>query len=290
MAVPQNIEIAQRLNEVAMLLAEQRANPFRVQAYRRAAETVRRESRALADIVAQQGSEGLKMLPGIGDGLARSIHDLIVTGRLPMLDRLRGETDPVALLSSVPGIGPALADRLHRDLGLHTLEELEAAAHDGRLSEIEGIGPKKLAGIVDSLTARLERVRRPRAAADQEDAPVSELLDVDREYREQAAAGRLQRIAPRRFNPTHDAWLPILHTERGPRHYTAMFSNTAHAHQLGATRDWVILYYDGGRGERQCTVITAHRGPLRGHRIVRGREAECERYYEGQSSLVNSHR
>ncbi len=269
-----------------MLLAEQGANPFRVQAYRRAAETVRRESRALADIVAQGGTDGLKALPGIGESLARSIHDLIVTGRLPMLDRLRGETDPVALLSSVPGIGTALADRLHRDLGIHTLEELEAAAHDGRLSEIEGIGPKKLAGIVDSLTARLERVRGPRARAEAEEAPVAELLDVDREYREQAAAGRLQRIAPRRFNPTHEAWLPILHAERGARHYTAMFSNTAHAHQLGATRDWVILYYDSGRGERQCTVITAHRSPLRGHRIVRGREEECERHYEGTGHEV----
>jgi Holliday junction resolvasome RuvABC DNA-binding subunit len=282
MAVPQNIEIAQRLNEVAMLLAEQGANPFRVQAYRHAAEIVQRESRPLSSILAQQGIEGLKQLPGIGESLARSIHDLILTGRLPMLDRLRGETDPVALLSSVPGIGPALAGRLHQDLGIHTLEDLEAAAHDGRLSDVEGIGPKKLAGIVDSLTARLERVRGPRLAStsEGEEAPVSELLDVDREYREQAAGGRLRRIAPRRFNPAHEVWLPVLHTERGTRHYTAMFSNTAHAHQLGKTRDWVILYYDRGRGERQCTVITALRGPWRGHRIVRGREAECEAYYE----------
>ncbi len=286
MAVPQNIEIAQRLDEVAMLLAEQGANPFRVQAYRRAAEMIRREPRPLSEILARQGMEGLKQLPGIGESLARSIHDLILTGRLPMLERLRGEADPAALLSSVPGIGPALAARLHQDLDIHTLEELEAAAHDGRLSEIEGIGPKKLAGIVDSLTARLERVRGPRAGSDEADAPVSELLDVDREYREEAAAGRLRRIAPRRFNPTHEAWLPVLHTERGARHYTAMFSNTAHAHQRGATRDWVILYYDGGRGERQCTVITAHRGPLKGHRIVRGREAECEQYH---ATTVTSH-
>lgn len=280
MAHPQNIEIAQRLDEVALLLAEQGANPFRVQAYRRAAEIIRREPRPLSEMLARQGMNGLKQLPGIGDSLARSIHDLILTGRLPMLERLRGEADPVALLSSVPGIGPSLAARLHQDLDIHTLEELEAAAHDGRLSEIEGIGPKKLAGIVDSLTTRLERVRGPRTASDEPDAPVAELLDVDREYREQTAAGRLRRIAPRRFNPSHEAWLPVLHTERGSRHYTAMFSNTAHAHHVGATRDWVILYYDGGRGERQCTVITAHRGPLKGHRIVRGREEECEAYYE----------
>jgi Holliday junction resolvasome RuvABC DNA-binding subunit len=286
MAVPQNIEIAQRLNEVALLLAEQGANPFRVQAYRRAADMIQREPRPLSEILAQQGMDGLRQLPGIGESLARSLHDLVLTGRLPILERLRGEADPVALLSSVPGIGPALAERLHHDLSLQTLEELEAAAHDGRLSDIEGIGPKKLAGIIDSLAARLERVRRPHPPSDSEAAPVAELLDVDREYREQAAAGRLRCIAPRRFNPSHEAWLPVLHAERGTRHYTAMFSNTAHAHRLGTTRDWVILYYDGGRGERQCTVITAHREPLAGRRIVRGREAECEQHYE---STVTSH-
>jgi len=109
-----------------------------------------------------------------------------------------------------------------------------------------------------------------------------ELLDVDREYREKAAAGTLHRIAPRRFNPSHEAWLPVMHTQRGERHYTALFSNTARAHQLGQTRDWVILYYDDGTWERQCTVITAQRDPLKGQRIVRGRESDCEAYYKSK--------
>jgi hypothetical protein len=47
-----------------------------------------------------------------------------------------------------------------------------------------------------------------------------ELLDVDREYREKAAAGQLRSIAPRRFNPSGEAWLPVLHTQRRERHYT----------------------------------------------------------------------
>jgi DNA polymerase (family X) len=98
---------------------------------------------------------------------------------------------------------------------------------------------------------------------------------VDREYRQKAATGQLVKIAPRRFNPAHRAWLPILHTERGARHYTALFSNTARAHTLGRTDDWVVIYWDeDGHGERQCTVITAERGPLKGRRIVRGRESE----------------
>jgi hypothetical protein len=113
---------------------------------------------------------------------------------------------------------------------------------------------------------------------------VAEILDVDREYRESAEHGSLKRIAPKRMNPGHEAWLPVLHTARGARRYTVLFSNTPRAHEHGKTRDWVVLYYrEGGSSERQCTVITSERGALQGKRIVRGREAECARYYEGSA-------
>jgi putative hydrolase len=275
-----NATVARRLEEVAWLLEEQGANPYRVQAYRHAADVLHHLHQSVSDIVEREGAEGLRRLPGIGESLARSIRELVLTGRLPILDRLRGETDPMALLTSVPGIGPVLAERLHHDLGVDSLEELEAAAHDGRLALLGGIGEKKLAGIIDSLATRLGRVRVPRQRSTPDEPSVAELLDVDREYREKAAQGQLRRIAPRRFNPSGEAWLPVLHTQRGERHYTALFSNTARAHKLEKTRDWVVLYYDGGGEERQNTVITSQRGPLSGKRIVRGRESECEAYYQ----------
>jgi putative hydrolase len=276
-----NVEIARRLDEVADLLGEQDANPFRIQAYRHAADTLRTLPRSVKELVHEGGIEGLRQLPGIGDSLARSIYALVTTGRLPMLERLRGETDAVALLASVPGIGKVLAQRLHHDLGIDTLEELEAAAYNGRLVNLAGIGPKRLGGIIDSIAARLGRVRgRTHAPPGADAPPVRELLDVDRDYRDKAAAGALPTIAPRRFNPTGEAWLPVWHTQRGARHYTALFSNTARAHRLGTTHDWVVLYYDDGRGEGQCTVITSQRGRLKGRRIVRGREDECVRYYQ----------
>jgi hypothetical protein len=184
----------------------------------------------------------------------------------------------VALLASVPGIGRVFAERLHDELGLETLADLEAAAHDGRLETLAGFGAKRLAGVRDSLAHRLGRVRM--TATVDVAPPVSELLDVDREYRENAAANRLPHITPRRFNPTHEAWLPILHTRRGPRRYTALFSNTARAHRAGTTRDWVVLYGDNGAGESRHTVITAGFGPLRGRRVVAGREDECRELYE----------
>jgi DNA polymerase (family X) len=259
------------------LFAEQGANPFRVRAYQRAAETLRRLPRPISEILEQEGLEGLQALPGIGESLARAIRDVLEHGRLAMLERLRGESDPVKLLASVPGIGRALADRLHHTLGISTLEDLESAAHDGRLEQIGGLGQKRLAGIRDSLAHRLARLRPPNQSIDDPDPGVEEILDVDREYRQKAAAGLLVKIAPRRFNPQGAAWLPILHTERGARHYTALFSNTERAHRLGRTDDWVVIYWEGGRGERQCTVITAQRGTAKGHRIVRGRDRESAR-------------
>ena len=282
MAAWLNVDVAARLEEVARLLRDQGANPYRVDAYRRGAEAVRRLPKPVSAILREQGLEGLERLPAIGPAIARAIRDVVDTGRLPMLERLRGESDAVALLGSVPGIGPILAERLHHELGIDTLEQLEAAAHDGRLADVAAIGEKRLAGIRDTLAARLGRPRSASPAPSPEEPPIDELLDVDRQYRRDAAAGRLRLIAPRRMNPERVAWLPVLHTDRGDRHYTALFSNTPRAHALRRTHDWVVLYADGAREERQYTVVTAFRGILKGRRVVRGREAECAEYYRAR--------
>ncbi|MEQ2008878.1 MAG: helix-hairpin-helix domain-containing protein [Limisphaerales bacterium] len=287
-----NEDIAGRLDEVAHILVEQGANPYRVQAYHHAAVVLRGLARPVAEIFASEGLAGLVRLPGVGETIARAIRDIIQHGRLAMLDRLRGEHDAIALLTSVPGIGKSLAWKLHDDLGLESLEELETAAHDGRLESIAGLGAKRLAGIRDSLAHRLGRIRRQPPVAllpgEMAEPSVQELLAVDDEYRRGAAAGTLKRIAPRRFNPSGEAWLPVLHTTRGQRHYNALFSNTAHAHAQGKSRDWVVIFYDGHDGERQCTVITSEFGRLKGLRIVRGREDECEAWYRERGLMPGS--
>lgn len=278
-----NAEVAARLAEAARLLAEQGANPFRVRAYQHAAEVLLSLQQPVAELLQQQGTEGLERLPGIGSALARSIRDIVHTGRLPMVERLR-EADPLALLLSIPGIGPRTAERLYHDLGIHTLEELEHAAHSGQLGAV-GLSKKRLTGVLESLAQRLGPGRRALAPVSTE-PPVAELLEIDREYRDKARAGELHRITPRRFNPQRKAWLPILHTHRGDRHYTALFSNTARAHELGTTHDWVVIYFSDGEGpERQRTVITAERGSLAGQRIVRGRESECQHDAQGNAEL-----
>jgi hypothetical protein len=269
---PVNAVYARRLREVADLLAEQNGNPFRVKAYRDAARSIDEADAPVSGILEDGGEAALRSRLHVGERMAATLAHLVRTGKIPLLDRLRGGVDPERLLASVPGIGETWAARLHADFAIETLEDLEAAAMDGRLAEA-GFGPKRLAAIRDTLANRLGRAvdrHPPRGVR----APAGEILDVDREYRERAAAGTLRRIAPKRFNPSQEAWLPILHTQRGPRHYTALYSNTARAHQLAKTHDWVVVYLDTPGAERQWTVVTETRGVLAGRRVVRGREAE----------------
>ncbi len=272
-------QIADRLLEAAELLEGQGADRFRVRAYRMAAETVRALGEPPEDILERAGLDGLIALPNIGLRLARAIDEMVATGRWAQLERLRGESEPENLFQAVPGVGPETARAIHDTLNIDTLEALEIAAHDGRLETVPGIGPRRAAAIRAALGAMLAR-RRRRGDDDHEEPAVGLLLEVDALYRQRAQAGSLQRIAPRRFNPSGEAWLPVMHVDRDGWSFTALFSNTALAHDLGRTDDWVVIYFGHPGGpEHQRTVVTETRGPLEGRRIVRGRETECKRHY-----------
>jgi len=272
---PTNQRVADLLREAAGVLAEREDNPFRVRAYRRAADVVVSLSEDVGELARREGARGLVALPGIGVGLAAAIDEIVRTGRWSQLDRLRRAVGPERLFKVLPGIGPVLAHRIHATLEVETLEALEAAAHDGRLAAVPGVGARRATMLRAELAALLGRTRASREAP-AEEPPVALLLDVDAEYRAKAAARRLRTIAPRRFNPTGEAWLPVLRTERGAWRFTALFSNTAQAHRLGRTRDWVVIYFHTGtRREGQRTVVTETQGPLAGRRVVRGLEATC---------------
>ena len=144
----------------------------------------------------------------------------------------------------MPGIGRTLAQRISEELEVSTLQELEQAAHDGRLERVEGFGPKRVRNIQISLAGILS-----------------------------SAAQRSRRRAGSDESPKEkpDVWA-----------FTARYSNTARAHELGKTDDWVVLYYQRNGEEDQATVVTETQGVLEGKRVVRGREAECRSYYQQQ--------
>ena len=239
---PGNAEVAALLREMAALLERQGDNPFRVGAYRRAADTVEGLSRSVAELDADEGVPGLDALPAVGATIAAAIDEIVRTGHWTRLERLRAAAQALA----------------QEDTGLAVPP------------------PAPRTPPAPGATAAAARPGEGAAAL----PPVAELLQVDAEYRSEAAAGRLPRIAPLRFNPQRQAWLPVLHARRGPWHYTALFSNTARAHALGRVHDWVVVYAeDPAHGERPFTVVTAQRGALAGRRVVRGRETECRAWY-----------
>jgi hypothetical protein len=279
-----NSQIADKLRQAADILTAQGADPFRVTAYRRAAESIRGLKTDLTTITEKGGRKALEEIPGVGVSIGSAIAEMIATGRWSFLDHLKGTASPEQLFQSVPGIGSMLAHRICEAIHVHTLEALEAAAHDGRLEKVRGFGHRRAAMVRAALAEMLARVRRS-PLAHYEEPGVELLLDVDREYREKATAGDLIKIAPKRFNPTGEAWLPLLHIVRDGWHFTALFSNTVRAHQLGRVADWVVIYFHkDNRAEGQRTVVTETRGEAAGKRIVRGREGECRRHYASMSA------
>jgi DNA polymerase (family 10) len=170
-----------------------------------------------------------------------------------------------AALKGIPGVGERLA-------GL-----IEEFARTGEVELLESL--RKEVSPEDLEKVKAAKKDHPPAGAGGPLIPVSLILDIDAEYREKAAARKLKLISPKLLNPGKKAWLPILAASRKGWKFTVMFSNTATAHKLGKTNDWVVVYYENGKGENQCTVVTEQRGPMKGKRVIRGREAECRKYF-----------
>ncbi len=288
---PTKTQIADVLDRIADLLEAQSANQFRIRAYREGAQTIRTSEQSISRLVHQGQTEALRALPNIGEGITAVINDYVSSGQSPFLMELEANVTPEAVFAQVPGIGPELAHRIVTQLHLQTLPELEEAAHDGRLARVPGFGSKRIVGIRAALAGMLSRSARSKQQArtveasktvpEREERPgVDLLLQIDADYRQQAEAGKLPKIAPRRVNPKSEAWLPVLRTHRNGWAFTVLFSNTAQAHQLNKTNDWVVIYYKRNGKERQNTVVTETKGPLKGKRIVRGRDPENRQYYQ----------
>ena len=148
---PSNEELARALMEVATLLQIQGANRFRVEAYYRAANVLLALIKPAWQLYELEGLEGLEALPGIGRTISKALQQMIRGGRWPLLERLSGNDSIEQMFASVPNIGPTFAKRLHEELGLETLAELQTAAWDGRLEKLPGVGEKRLRSVRESL-------------------------------------------------------------------------------------------------------------------------------------------
>jgi len=134
-----NADVAAAFEEMGDLLSIEGENAFRIRAYRRAAQVIRGLPRELAEM---RDRNDYDALPGIGADLAAKIAELIGTGRLRALEKLRRQVPPgVRALLSLPGMGPVRVRTLMTELRVKDRGDLERALADGRLAQVRGFGP-----------------------------------------------------------------------------------------------------------------------------------------------------
>ncbi|MGB2714363.1 MAG: DNA polymerase/3'-5' exonuclease PolX [Vicinamibacterales bacterium] len=179
-----NLAIARVLAEIGDLLEIKGENPFKIRAYRNAAETVTHAPSPIATM----SEPDLKGLPGIGKDLAGKIAELLNTGSIAYHQDLLQEFPPSILdMLHLQGVGPKTVSMLYRELGVRTLDDLQAAARDGRLRGLKGMGLKKEAQILKAVEERA-RVAGRRLMAEAYDT-ASALVSALREHAPEAWIG-----------------------------------------------------------------------------------------------------
>jgi DNA polymerase (family X) len=147
----ENLAIARVLAEIGDLLEIKNENPFKIRAYRNAADTIAH----LGEPVAALSADERLGIPGIGKDLAGKIGELLDTGRSTYHQELLQEFPPTILdLLRLQGVGPKTVALLYRGLEIRTLDDLERAAREGRIRSLKGMGAKKEALILKALEER----------------------------------------------------------------------------------------------------------------------------------------
>lgn len=192
----ENAEIARVLKRFADLLDIKGGNPFRVRAYRDAARTVNTFPRSIASALGK--GEDLTELHGIGEDMQDHLQDIVQTGTMPQYEELTQEV-PESLIEimNLEGLGPKRTAQLYHDLGVRDLDELQAAAEEGKVADLEGFGEKTQQSILEEIERYTGMEKRTLLVeADQfvrslveylEDAPGLERVEVAGSYRRRKA-------------------------------------------------------------------------------------------------------
>jgi DNA polymerase (family X) len=157
-SLPRNADLADRFELLADLLELDGADAFRLAAYRRAAARIRESAVPVAQLALEHKATRLS---GIGTTIENKIIEFVETGDMSALAKLRDKL-PAGLVEvmHVPGLGPKTARKLWTELGVTSAVDLRAAAEQGRLSELPGLGKKteeKVLAALDKPKAKIER-------------------------------------------------------------------------------------------------------------------------------------
>ncbi|MFN0067651.1 MAG: helix-hairpin-helix domain-containing protein, partial [Limisphaerales bacterium] len=155
-------QVAAILEEIGVLLELKGENPFKTRAYANAARTLEGLTEPLAKLV---GEKRLGELKGFGDALQEKVATLVTTGRLKYYDDLKASV-PAGLVEmlGVPGVGPKKVKKLHDELGVDSVEALEAACQAGKVAALEGFGEKSQQKILEGIAHRRQYAAKHRLA------------------------------------------------------------------------------------------------------------------------------
>jgi DNA polymerase (family 10) len=154
-----NAEIATVFDNIADLLELKGENKFKIRAYARAAETIRHLPEEM-ELMHEEGKD-FRDIAGIGDAIAAKSVELITTGRLRFYEDLKASLpEGIINLMDIPGIGPKTAYKLGTELGVGSVDQLEAAIKDGRVAKLERMGDKTAANILRAIEAFRRKDRR----------------------------------------------------------------------------------------------------------------------------------
>ncbi len=181
------------LRAMADFLEIQGENPFRIRAYRKAADNIA----ALEDDVADRSREGtLEKIPGIGTDLASKVREILATGTFAEYEKIK-ESIPEGVLElmQVPSIGPRKAKLFFDTLKIASLDDLKRAARNGRILKLPGIRQKT----VDNILKGIDLLEKGREAMDLLTASKAagsfiSLLQKRKDVQEVSAAGSLRRM------------------------------------------------------------------------------------------------
>ncbi|MCC6233102.1 MAG: DNA polymerase/3'-5' exonuclease PolX [Verrucomicrobiales bacterium] len=185
-------EVAAILEEIGVLLELKGENPFKTRAYSTGARSLESLEEPLEKLVAENRLGELK---GFGEALQSKVATLVTTGTLPYYEELK-KSVPAGLLEMLrlPGVGPKKVRKLHQELGLTTVDALEAACRDGRVAALDGFGEKSQQKILEGIAFRRQFASRHRLA--QALAVAEPILDALRSHPEVlrcSTAGSLRR-------------------------------------------------------------------------------------------------
>ncbi|MDP2727400.1 MAG: helix-hairpin-helix domain-containing protein, partial [Dehalococcoidia bacterium] len=149
-----NTIIADTMDGIAQLLELKGESPFKVRAYRRAAQTIGNLPMEAERLMREQK---LQEIPGVGESISQKITELLTTGKCEYYENLKDEfPSGITRLMEIPGIGPKTASLLAKDLGISTVEDLEQAVLDGRVAKLPRMGEK----LAENILLHLRSLRR----------------------------------------------------------------------------------------------------------------------------------